>query len=66
MAIEIVGEDEKSKRKATCKQCGAILEFLPADIQTGEVSDYTGSSDTYYWIDCPRCKNAIQVREHNN
>lgn len=64
MAIEIIGEDDGVKREATCSDCGAKLQFLPKDIQSKTYRDYTGGSDTYCWIDCPRCRKNIQVSEY--
>jgi DNA-directed RNA polymerase subunit RPC12/RpoP len=62
MGIEIVGENEEAKRKASCRKCGAVLLYLPIDVQQKDYRDYSGVSDTSYWIDCPRCRNKIVVK----
>jgi DNA-directed RNA polymerase subunit RPC12/RpoP len=62
MAIEIVGENESAKRRATCRKCGAVLEYLPVDVKVREVGDYSGEINTVYSIECPRCKGRIYVK----
>ena len=62
MAVQKIGTDDKVKRQVTCRECGSILEYLVIDIKSRTVLDYTGDSDTYYWIDCPECRNEVPVR----
>ncbi len=44
-----------------CKNCGTELGYVPADIKTRRVSDYTGGVDTYNEIKCPKCRKLILV-----
>lgn len=61
MAIEKVGDDEKAKRKITCKNCGSILRYLPRDIQSRQVT-HQSDIDTEYHIVCPECKALVDVK----
>lgn len=63
MAVMIIEDkpDPKVVRNATCKMCGVKLEFLPVDVQKKNYKDITGCTDTWYWIDCPKCDNSITV-----
>lgn len=62
MAIEIVGEDPSRKLKATCRNCGAILEFLPIDVKHETVYSF-GESSVISSVKCPRCKCSVPVKE---
>jgi len=48
-------------KEKICTNCGVTLEYVPADIQTKIVSDYTGSKDSYSYITCPECKQDLSV-----
>lgn len=63
MAVRIVDEKPGPKivRNAVCCECGVKVEFLPIDIKEREYMDYSGTSDTFYWVDCPKCQNKIEV-----
>lgn len=58
---EIVGEDEGAKKLIPCRNCGAIISFLPADEEWVYRTDYTGDRDAYRCVRCPRCQSAIDV-----
>jgi len=49
-------------KEVICRNCGATLEYVPADIQKRIVSDYTGGKDTYHYITCPPCGNQQTVK----
>jgi ribosomal protein L37E len=58
--VQIVGEDPTAKKKVTCRNCGAILEYTPHEVKVRHGTDYSGGSDGEEWVDCPRCgKKAI-------
>lgn len=44
-------------KETICRNCGATLEYVPADIQKRVESDYTGGKDTVHYIVCPPCGN---------
>lgn len=48
-------------KEVVCGNCGATLEYIPADIKSRVVRDYGGGSDTYYSITCPNCKETVDV-----
>jgi ribosomal protein S27E len=49
-------------KEVVCRNCGATLNYVPADIQNKVVGDYTGGKDTYYFIECPPCKHQQPVK----
>lgn len=49
-------------KECICQKCGALLQYLPLDIKNRTCKDYDGSSDIYYYIICPNCKNEIMVK----
>jgi RNase P subunit RPR2 len=55
----VVGYDETVKLRCTCKQCGAIVEYIPKEVRRRITYDYGGSSDVVFLIDCPGCGEEI-------
>lgn len=55
----VVGYDESAKLRCTCRNCGAIVEYVPNDIQSAKVYDYGGGCDVVYYIKCPGCGKDI-------
>jgi uncharacterized protein with PIN domain len=49
-------------KEVVCPSCGVTLQYVPNDIQNRQVSDYTGDTDTRYFIRCPECKKEVVVR----
>ncbi len=49
-------------KRVDCTNCGATLEYVPKDLQTGKHYDYTGSCDTYSFIKCPDCNAVVEVK----
>lgn len=48
-------------KETICRNCGATLSYVPADIQNKTVRDYGGGSDSYYFIKCPPCGHEVHV-----
>jgi hypothetical protein len=63
MAVNVVNPepDPKIVRHVTCRRCGTHLSYLPVDIQKRDYRDYSGVSDTHYWIACPTCREQVTV-----
>jgi len=57
-----VGQDKKIIRKATCKQCGAKLEYYPKEIKSQALYSMGEYDGTHYWIVCPECNKEVTVR----
>lgn len=57
----VVGYDETLKKRCTCKNCTAIVEYLAREVQSRSYRDYGGFSDTYHYIECPSCGKELQV-----
>lgn len=49
-------------KEVICRNCGATLNYVPADVQKRTVSDYTGDKDTRYFIKCPPCGHEVIVK----
>lgn len=48
-------------KQCICNNCGAMLEYTPNDVRKDKRTDYTGCTDTYHLIDCPKCSKEITV-----
>lgn len=60
--VKVVGRDEKEVHKKTCKTCASVLEYTLDEVQSFVHKDYGGGSDTYYYIDCPKCTEKVYVK----
>ena len=49
-------------KETICRNCGATLNYVPADIQERTVSDYTGDRDIVRYIVCPPCGHQVTVK----
>ena len=59
--IKVIGKDPNVTKKATCRHCSSILEYLPIDVIEESRADYGGGSDIYKWIECPVCDKEVNV-----
>lgn len=41
--------------------CGRLLEINPLDVFSSTSHDYTGGTDTYYYVTCPVCNCRTEV-----
>lgn len=48
-------------KEAICRNCGATLNYVPADVKSRTYKDYGGGSDTVKSIQCPACKHEVEV-----
>jgi len=60
--VKIVGREKNVIKRATCKNCGAILEYYPKEVKSYTYKDYGGGSDTVYYIKCPDCTEKVVVK----
>ena len=62
MAIKVIKKKPSKNvvRKTVCNNCGATLEYTPADAERKTYKDYGGGSDNYFEFKCPNCGNLIQ------
>ena len=51
-------------KEAICRNCGATLNYVPADIKREESKDYTGGLDVSYYIKCPPCNDKVYVKRY--
>ena len=61
MAIKIIGEDKQKIKETSCRNCASRLEYTMADTTIEKRTDYTGCTDTYNILKCPKCGNKISV-----
>lgn len=63
MTVVIVDEapDPSVVKRVICRNCGIKLEYTPNDVTKEYRTDYGGGGDTYYYINCPKCKKDITV-----
>lgn len=65
MTIKVISKGKPAKevvKRATCKNCGARMEYVPADVKRYDGTDISGGPDGCEWIDCPECKARITLR----
>jgi hypothetical protein len=51
----VIGYDDSVKLRCTCRNCSAIIEYVPKDVQEKLEHDYGGGSDLVYYMTCPSC-----------
>jgi len=59
---KVIGFDDSAKKKATCRQCSAIVEYVPNEVKSFVSHDYGGGSDSVYYIVCPNCGEDLTVK----
>lgn len=61
--VKVVGYDDALKKRATCRHCSAINEYLPKDVKNlWRGTDYGGGSDGADGFKCAECGKDIHVR----
>jgi Zn finger protein HypA/HybF involved in hydrogenase expression len=59
---KIIGEtDPRMVKHTSCGGCAAVLEYTRSEMQDRKHTDYTGCTDTWKVIVCPRCNGDIRV-----
>lgn len=57
---KVVGRDERATRRVTCRECAAIVEYVPGEVRTlWSGTDYGGGSDGAKGFACPNCSQNI-------
>lgn len=59
---KVLGFDASMAKKCTCKNCTAIVEYIPSERKMKSIMDYGGFTDSYYVIVCPGCGKDIEVK----
>lgn len=49
-------------KEVICRNCGATLQYVPADVREKIECDYTGGRDVVKVITCPPCGHEVAVR----
>ena len=49
-------------KEVVCKNCGATLNYVPADVKREESRDYLGGFDVSHYIKCPPCGDKVYVK----
>lgn len=64
MGVRKVGQSAKVKRRATCKNCGARLEFYRQDVKTQTLYSYGEQDGSYDYVVCPQCDQRVELRRY--
>lgn len=60
--MKIIGIDDKTKKRVTCKSCASIIEYVPKDIvNLWSGKDYSGGADGADGFKCPNCKENVII-----
>jgi hypothetical protein len=59
---KVIGEALELVKHTTCKNCAARLEYVQAEVREHNGHDYTGGSEGYEYIKCPRCMKRVTLR----
>ena len=64
MAVKIIrpDPDPRISKQVVCGNCGATLEYVPADVKRRDGHDYGGGPDGCEWVDCPQCNDKAIIR----
>lgn len=63
MAVEVIGQDESVYRQVTCKNCSAILRYVPADVNHS-TAHCMGEVEVVSSVKCPKCEASVPVRSY--
>ena len=56
----VIGFDNAVKKKATCRKCGAINEYVPNDVRIlSQGRDISGVNCRSEGFNCANCQNEI-------
>lgn len=56
------GPDPSVVKQIVCRNCGAKLEYVPAEVLSYNGTDYSGGPDGCEYIICPKCKKQVVIR----
>ncbi len=54
-------EPPKGKR-VTCGECGAVLEYMPQEVERYSGTDISGGPDGYERVKCPCCPGYAYIK----
>ena len=57
----IVGVDKDALKRVTCLNCASIVEYSVNDTYEKQYTDYSGCTEKYRILNCPKCSKAITV-----
>lgn len=61
----VVGTDSSKVLRATCHNCASIVEYTPSETRAVTSRDISGDSDTYHYLNCPKCGKDMSVSIYN-
>lgn len=62
MATVIIFQEKVVKKREICKECGAVIEYSPCEIQYRVNKDLLG---IVFFIPCVHCECEIKIHEHS-
>lgn len=60
--VKVIGKDQEMVKRATCRHCASILEYVQNDTKSYSGTDYGGGPDGCIWIVCPNCSNKVILK----
>jgi DNA-directed RNA polymerase subunit RPC12/RpoP len=61
--VKVVGQDSAVSKRITCKNCGAINEYLPADVrELYRGRDISGCGEGRDGFNCGQCGKEVTTR----
>lgn len=59
--VEVVGVDNTKVLRVTCGNCASMLQYTRSETRREGHTDYTGSTDYYNVLACPKCGHEIKT-----
>ena len=59
---KVIGFNELLKKRCSCKQCSAIIEYTPGEVKENRGRDYSGGPAGREWIICPNCGKEVTIK----
>jgi predicted RNA-binding Zn-ribbon protein involved in translation (DUF1610 family) len=61
--VKVVGQDTSVVKRATCRQCGAVNEYLPNEVrELYRGKDISGCREGQDGFNCGQCGNQVITR----
>jgi hypothetical protein len=61
--VKVVGQDNSVAKRITCRNCGAVNEYVPLDVrELSRGRDYGSGSDGSDGFNCGQCQKEIVTK----
>ncbi len=64
MAVKIISAAPVREvvKQIACRNCGVLLEYVPADVKRIDGRDWSGVPDGCEYVECPNCTRKAVIR----